>query len=292
MEIKEQLLQQSGPCPRAGTGVHRWLFKAALNLHKLCPDENDQIAILTDAVAGCGRDVSRGEIENAVRNSHPIASGKRGPWKGPRWPSANPGLIYQVAEKGLKLAELEEMSPIKWSDDQPHTEEIISTLFPSDALICAGLRNNQALTRTREQWSGFLHNQQFIVPSPMTSAYGKTQEGNLSMRSNLNTGPRRFLVVEFDSGNFDDHSARLIELSKYAPLSLAVHSGRRSAHGWFYVAGAPAEAVEAFFKYACTLGADPATWTPSQYVRMPDGRRDTGVRQRVLFFNPRASEIV
>lgn len=291
MKKNQELVAQLCPCPKSGSGVHSWIFKTARHLHRLSLNENDQHEIIEHMVQGCGREVPAEEIDSAIRNSHPDRM-QQGQWNTPRWPSANPELIYQVAQKGPNLAELEKMSPVKWSDDQPHTEEIINALFPSDALICAGLRNNQALTRSREQWRGFLHNQQFIVPSPMTSVYGKTQEGNTSMRSNSNVGPRRFIICEFDSGNFDDHSARLIELSKYAPLSLVVHSGRRSAHGWFYVAGAPTEAVEAFFKYACTLGADPATWTPSQYVRMPSGRRDTGVRQRVLFFNPRALEIV
>src|SRR5690349_17937377 len=30
------------------------------------------------------------------------------------------------------------------------------------------------------------------------------------------------------------------------------------------------------FAYAVSLGADPATWTRSQFVRMPGGRRDNG----------------
>ncbi len=36
---------------------------------------------------------------------------------------------------------------------------------------------------------------------------------------------------------------------------------------------------------AVSLGADPATWTRSQFVRMPDGTRDNGKRQTVYFFN-------
>ena len=39
-------------------------------------------------------------------------------------------------------------------------------------------------------------------------------------------------------------------------------------------------------RYAVSLGADRATWTRSQFVRMPDGTRDNGKRQTVYFFNP------
>jgi hypothetical protein len=38
--------------------------------------------------------------------------------------------------------------------------------------------------------------------------------------------------------------------------------------------------------YAVSLGADSATWTRSQFVRMPDGMREGGARQMVYFFNP------
>ncbi len=101
-----------------------------------------------------------------------------------------------------------------------------------------------------------------------------------------NTGPRRFLVTEFDSGTLDDHAALLLHLAAYDPLVLAVHSGGKSLHGWFFCAGEPEEKLERFMRYAVSLGADPATWTRSQFVRMPDGRRDNGKRQAIHFFNP------
>jgi hypothetical protein len=47
----------------------------------------------------------------------------------------------------------------------------------------------------------------------------------------------------------------------------------------------PDEKVARFFRYAVSLGADPATWTRSQFVRVPDGTRDNGRRQTVFFLN-------
>jgi len=44
-------------------------------------------------------------------------------------------------------------------------------------------------------------------------------------------------------------------------------------------------------RYAVSIGADPATWTRCQLVRMPDGlRREPGKerRQTVYYFNPEA----
>ena len=57
-------------------------------------------------------------------------------------------------------------------------------------------------------------------------------------------------------------------------------------HGWFYVAGLAEAKVEAFYRHCVTLGADRATFTRSQFVRMPDGLRDNGVRQGVYYFDP------
>ena len=106
------------------------------------------------------------------------------------------------------------------------------------------------------------------------------------MRCLANTGPRHYLVVEFDQGSFDQHAALLWHLRKFAPLMICVHSGGKSLHGWFFVADESEPVIEEFFRYAVSLGADPATWTRCQLVRMPDGQRDNGKRQRVVFFDP------
>jgi hypothetical protein len=94
------------------------------------------------------------------------------------------------------------------------------------------------------------------------------------------------LVVEFDQGTFDEHAALLVHLAKLAPLVLVVHSGNKSLHGWFYCEGQSEEKVVRFFQYAVSLGADQATWTRCQLVRMPDGLRDNGKRQSVIYFSP------
>jgi hypothetical protein len=122
----------------------------------------------------------------------------------------------------------------------------------------------------------------------MTTRRGLTQSGRESARSLANTGARRFLVVEFDHGSADEHAAILLHLATEFPLVVAVHSGNKSLHGWFYCAGQPDEAVRPFMRRAVTLGADPATWTRCQFVRLPEGCRDNGRPQTVYFFNPGA----
>ena len=99
-------------------------------------------------------------------------------------------------------------------------------------------------------------------------------------------GPRRFLVIEQDAGTIDEQAAVLLHLAERAPLALAVHSGGKSVHGWFFCVGQPEEKLRSFMCYAVSLGADRATWTRSQFVRIPDGTRDNAQRQTVYFFSP------
>jgi hypothetical protein len=43
--------------------------------------------------------------------------------------------------------------------------------------------------------------------------------------------------------------------------------------------------MKKFFRYAMTLGACRSGWTKSQFMRMPDGMRDNGNRQSVIYCN-------
>jgi hypothetical protein len=71
----------------------------------------------------------------------------------------------------------------------------------------------------------------------MSARVGPTPEGKESAHALSITGPRRFLVVEQDAGTIDAQAAVLLHLAERAPLALAVHSGSKSIHGWFYCLG-------------------------------------------------------
>jgi hypothetical protein len=159
--------------------------------------------------------------------------------------------------------------------------------------LCCGKTQREFDTRTHGEWRGELAALQFIVPSPMAAVTGLTKDGKKSKHTLDNTGPRRFLVCEFDSGDgdqkswHDQHAALLLHLASLAPMVLAVHSGGKSLHGWFYCAGQSEDKLHRFMRYAVALGADRATWLRSQFVRMPDGTRENGKRQTVFLFNPK-----
>ena len=271
--------------PRSGEGFHNWLFCAARALWKCGREANDISAILENAAATCGRYVSQREIENAVRNSQasafqPASLQRRA------WPSVNTEQREAIIASGFGLVDLWEISPIRFEDNAVHTEEIIDALFPGNPWLCVGASNSNFKTRRREELRGELASLALIVPSPMTAQTGYTQEDKESEHSLESTGPRRFLVIEQDRGTIDEQSAILYHLAQRAPLAIAVHSGSKSLHGWFYCADVAEEKVSRFFRYAVALGADSTLWTRSQLARMPDGLRDNGNRQTVYFFNP------
>ena len=231
-----------------------------------------------------------------IANSLPIAS---------RSLDLNFHLIETVADAGIGLVDLWEKSPIRLDSNEPRTGEIIDILFPGNPLLCCGWDRHRFATRPRNRWYK-LDDLQFIVPNPMTARSGLTRNRKPSAHALSNTGPRRFLIVEFDFNTgrsaedaqllgklqregrdeCDLCAALLLHLAEAAPLALAVYSGGKSLHGWFYCAGRAEQTLKRFFQYAVSVGADEASWTPSQFTRMPDGLRNGSKRQAIYFLNP------
>jgi hypothetical protein len=318
--------------PRAGDGVHAWIYKVARQLH-VHRSEEDIFCLLKAALVDCGRLVPDKEIWDAVRNAKATAWQRRAPGEPvvvsrPAWPERDKAKIDEIVRQGFGWWDLCEKSPVRFDDGGIHTEEIIDALFPGNPLLCCGSQKvlspdrltYEFDTKSREDWRGRLSSLPLIVPSPMIRIEGKTKAGKPSPHTLDNTGPRRFLVIEFDfsvkarDGVTDSEWATLVRgwsdasisvadacaallahLAERGPMALAVHSGGKSVHGWFACQQQTEEALRRYMNYAHTLGADHATWTRSQFVRMPDGMRETlargarfGKRQSVYFFNPSA----
>jgi len=273
--------------PRRGKGLNLWFYRVARVLH---PYRDSAEIIELVRAATTGEPVKHGEIERAVQRSAATA------WKPGQtlpnepqisaWPKVNAEQRDAVIASGTGLVDLWEASPLRFEDNKSHTEQIIETLFPGDVLLCAGRSNTDFATRSREEWRGKLVALQLIVASPMKARIGRTQDGKESAHTLQSTGARRFLVIEQDTGTIDEQSAVLLHLAERAPLALAVYSGSKSIHGWFYCASQPEEKLRSFMRYAVTLGADSMMWTRSQFARMPDAKPPDGKRQALYFFNP------
>ena len=300
-QLPRFVLDMLAACPSAGTGVHNWLFRVARVLHPFYADKHEMAVLIGSSALGCGRDVPLCEIEKAIANSEACAwqpgkKAQRVQVGGFAWPKPNREQVEAVvaASDVSGLADLWEASPIRFEDEEPVTEALVDALFPGNPLLCCGRNVKRDFgTGTREEWRGKLAALQFIVPSPMIAEEGRKKDSEeLSVRCLDNTGPRRFLVIEFDQGTTDTHAAVLWHLARMAPLVLAVHSGGKSLHGWFACSGEDEDKLRKFMRYAAALGADPATWTRCQFVRMPDGRRPAHKRgewpgrQQVFHFNP------
>jgi hypothetical protein len=319
--------------PMAGSGVNPWLYRVARQLHwNHTPEEIK--SILYRATSGCGRDVRRC-IERAIRNSKDKAwqprNGVYVPTGSPgygtdfqastpapayippqrAWPERDKEKIDSTVREGRWLYDLWEYSPIRLDSDERFTELIIDCLFPGNPLICAGISQKRFWTRPRDVWRGKMSRAALIVPSPMTKVKGLTQEGRLSEHTLEATGPRKFLVIEFDFSILardgvketewaplirgweaagitvaDACSALLLYLEQFAPLALVVSSGGKSLQGWFPCKDRTEDQLRKFMRHAHKVGADHVTWCKSQFIRMPDGTRDNGARQTVYYFAP------
>ncbi len=262
-------------CPSSGTGVHKWVFHACCKLNEAGFADAD----IEEWVAkNATRPLQPGEVRNALKTIRNSSGEVR-----PSWPLPNRIDSERIVKRGGGLAALKKSSLLECKT----AHEALEQLFENDPLLCCGLSSSEFATKPLSKWNTLLLSQmQFIVPSPMLSKWGETQAGKRSQHTLKNTGPRHYLVVEFDEGTHDTHASLIQHLALQMPLCMAVLSGGKSLHSWFDVRVKSEDAIKRFFQLACQLGADPATWTRSQFVRMPNGRRANGNRQQVIHFNP------
>jgi hypothetical protein len=193
-------LDEIGPSPRSGSGVHRYVFRAALWLKDVCSKELAD-DVISRAVGDCGREVPEREIKQAIELAHLSEVSEQAP----KWPRKDQVRINQIALQGPTLSGLQRLSPFNTSTIV--SKQIIDLLFPGDAtrvLLCVGKALDRAETRPKVALYGVLAGMQFIVPNPMKSIKGTTKLNTRYFRTLDNTGPRRFLVVECDPMRWED----------------------------------------------------------------------------------------
>jgi hypothetical protein len=310
--------------PEAGTGIHSWVFECVRVLIPWRPPP-EIFQILKEAALKCSRPVPDREILDCIKNARndwepqgglrriitlmeaTVLPPKQKPRAEPDWDA-----VAAIAKSGRSVADLIAASPVPVALS---AEEVITQLWYGDPLLCiAKSHPADAVTRRRSEWlaaPGSIAQNGLIVPSPMSARTGQRQDGRSAHRSLDNTGPRWFLVVEFDfkaetRGTATPAAAILKRMAaespprtapdlcaailihlmgQGAPMVMAVHSGGKSVHGWFPTHGATDDTLKPFFTNACRLGADPATWTLCQLVRLPGGTRADGTHQQILYFN-------
>lgn len=297
--------------PASGTGdrlVHRHILRVANLLRHYVDDPGGAGELIRGAMP---RGAKPGEIEEAIQRAYNLES----PPKLDRTPPrhlADPLLIDQiVAERFDGQSLLEELRRRSPSPIPDSTDEIIQTLYPVDSLICVGRDPESAFTAPLRNFRT-LATKELIVPSPMSAIYSVDAQGRKHKRSLANTGPRRFIVTDFDIKPIDNHDNPTIffDLIKrweaagvsiqdataalimylVGPLVMVVYSGNVSLQAWWYAKGEDESLdsrMRAFFETAVILGADRAGWITCQLFRMPGAQRsNTERRQTVHYFNP------
>jgi hypothetical protein len=296
--------------PEPGTGFNPGLMPVIWQLRRLKVSPETALEKLHETADGLGLpDNRRKEIDIAVAKvyeAEPDGNYTESSWK---HPGQNWNSIKDALREDHRVDNLFTNEYSCW--------EYLKMLFPDRrSLICFGLNQFTAVTKIRDSEIRPERNQ-FIVPSPMSAIFGYNQDGELSTQCLENTGPRRFLVVEWDIARYRKdtkvrtkwyplieqawHNERSVKdmcvtLLRHAsrvkqfPLTMIVDSANKSLQGWFFAADKDEEFLKDFFSYALRLGADEATWTKSQFVRMPRGLRpktDGSLAvQSVCYFDP------
>ena len=273
--------------PKQG-GTHNWLAVVAGGLKKLLP-RNQSIAYLRRC---CDefvrhRQVPDREICNAVEFAYGDYGGSPNfGQKALNWPKPDSSFLGKIIHETKPCFDA-------GSDTGLEAQQVLPKLYGKDELICMGLDESRPLIGPLLQILGDAQSQQFIVVNPMKGDFGVNRRGMPSQRCQNNTGPRRYIVAEFDDPNLSKNNQAAVAtmLRKVAPLVLAVDSGGKSIHAWYRVSHLGAKDQARFFAFACLLGADPTRWDPCGWLRMPGGLRCSkgvrSIRQRILFFDDR-----
>jgi hypothetical protein len=317
-EISARALERLKTSPTAGSGVHQWLFSCACLLTEAGYSTTAKIEMLHQASRNVGRAVSIREIKSAITGAEQKTSVKISHEQNRQfvtsqtgWPQPDAGHVYLLGKSGPGLYDLWERSPLRFDDKADHCEQTIDALFPGNPLLCVGKSNSEFATRRREVWRGHLANCALIVPNPMLSVHGLTQEGKKSEHAKASVGRRCYLITEFDIAPYardgktptpwkpiieswanqkvtvaDACAAAILELVESLPLVCVVSSGGKSLHAWWRVFEKTEAQSQAFMRRAARNGADPKTFDLNQFVMMPGGTRDNGNPQVIYYLAP------
>jgi hypothetical protein len=268
-------------------GVNLWIMSCArrCQLRGIKPDDAMALIYRNEKLLRPGRLFMPGEVERAVRRAYDetIPSAPTRPPKALKQP---PLAHFRVMGDLIKIEDL-----IRQSPELPPMDVVgvLRRLFaPSEFL--AFKQANKAKARgwqviNLDGTPAASGDMQFITSNPVTGAVGLTQDGRPSLVAKNCFPQTKHVVVEFDAGDSATQATKVRFLADFAPLALALYSGNKSLHAWFRFDGNETRAEE-FRQLAAALGADPASLRRHQTVRCPNARRDNGVLQEVLFFNP------
>lgn len=278
--------------------THRWLAQVASGLSRvLTPDKCFTFLRRSCDVHVTHRTVPDREIAAAVELAYgnPAGGGQSSAVNFGRraiaWPQASEQVIRKVLDTVEPCFDGESSTGLRPGD-------VLPALFQPGELVCLGADSERAAVRPVETILTEAEMVQFVCVNPMRGASAQNYAGRVSVRCQNNVALRRFLVAEFDDATLSkrDQAQLATALGQMAPLTMAVDSGGKSLHAWFYVERMSRRDQARFFAVACLLGADPTRWDMCGWLRMPGGLRSARspaagigsakrVRQRIVFWD-------
>ena len=266
--------------PRPGENRHTWIFRVAISLKAQGADLDDVQRRLEDVARESGWADRLLDIARAIAKLKGTAARPVAP---PVW---MPERSEEARAVALTARPLFTTTPAGLGP-----RDVLPRLFRADDLVCVAVQETLATTQRLADVLPAADRMQYVVANPMRAAMGLTQEGRMSPRCLGNAclpQDRRYIVIEFDTGDPLEAQARLLSAlhTPEAPLALAVYSGGKSIHGWYSVAGLRPFAKLQAFRRGALLGCDPSLWDRSKLVRMPGGLRASGARQEILYWEP------
>ena len=266
--------------PRPGENRHAWIYRVAISFKRQGADMDDVQCRLEQLARDWGwfdrlRDIAQAIAK--LRNRSAKAAGSA-VWM----PKPDP----EARALALAVRPLFTTAPVGLT-----AGEILPRLFRPDGLVCAAVEEMRPTTQRLADVLPVADRMQYVVANPMCAPHGLTQEGHMAPRSLGNAclpRDRRYIVIEFDTGDPLDAQTRLLSAlhTPEAPLALAVYSGGKSIHGWFNVDMLRPFAKLQAFRRGVLLGCDYSLWDLSKLVRMPGGLRVSGARQEILYWKP------
>ena len=280
------MTQSATHCHPPGSGHQKMIWSQALKLKKEGVSKREALIAMKNEWSGYHKDITPA-IDRAGEK---VYSGNLKKDTGKKsWPEADKNEIEAVAEKNPhSLQELRKESPYPESKlGKISSWWLLQLLFPKGSLVCLGESAQSCSTKKLEEFFCSNENLPFIVPRTMSEEFGVSLDGEISNRCNNNTGPERFVVIEFDDMEENVQVSMIKHLSQFLPLVLVLHSGGKSFHAWFNGCDSSEERVLAFRRHAASLGADKAVFTRCQMVRMPNQyREENGNLQELHYFAP------
>lgn len=286
INLSEITLARLSSMPKPG-GTHLWLSQIAGGLKRVLPPDRCSAFLrrCCDELV-THRAIPDREINDAVEFAYGL-TGNREQTDSTKWPAANADFIARVVGTVEPVFDGE-------TDTGLGVADVLPLLFRPGELVCTGADSKRAVIRPVEEAVADADTMQFVCVNPMRGPIAVNHSGRPSVRCQNNVLLRRYLVAEFDDATITKRQQAQFAtlLGRLAPLVMAVDSGGKSLHTWYFVQKMGPKDQLRFFAAACMLGADVTRWDCCGWVRMPGGRRlkddGTRVRQRILYWNPEA----